>query len=171
VIRTLELGGVVIPLLAGVALEQTYEEIGGFAMLRMMSGAAVQQQHWTRISTRIGGSGIVPPGLATLDFSQAMTLKCIASRSVCSASNVIALPASRRADYAPIGHATLASGQHQPTAVSLVGNTATLTAVAGATGYLVLYWPQLSVVVTARPREQRDIASGRTSWELTAEEV
>jgi hypothetical protein len=48
---------------------------------------------------------------------------------------------------------------------------ATLTPVAGATGYMVLYWPQLSVVVTRRPTERRDIANGRTSWEFTAEEA
>lgn len=170
-IRTLELGGVAVPLLASTDLEQTYEEIGGYTVLRMMSGAAVPQQHWAKLSTQVTGSGILPAGLDALDCSQPMTMKCVAARAICSVSNIIVLPATRRADYAPVGHAVLPDGRHQVTPLALAGNTATLTAVAGAVSYLALYWPQLTVVVTSRPRSRTGARAGTRGWELTAEEV
>lgn len=169
--RSLEIGGVVVPLLAGITLEQTYQPVGGFTVLRMMNGAAVIQEHWSKLATTVTGYGTMPPGLAALDCLQTHTLKCIRSRSIFSVSNAIALPAARRTDYAPVGHAILSSGRQQVTPVNLVGDVATLTAVSGATGYMVLYWPQLSVVITSRPAERGDIREARVSWEFTAEEA
>ncbi|MBS0442820.1 MAG: hypothetical protein JSR38_12755, partial [Proteobacteria bacterium] len=85
--------------------------------------------------------------------------------------NVITLPAARRSDAAPFGFALDASGLLRPTAVTLAGNVATLIAVAGATGYQVLYYPLLTIRAPAGPRCSYDAAGAVASWELTCEEV
>ena len=171
-LRTIELGGVLVPIAASVELVQTYELFGGRSVLRMMSGAAVIQQHWSKLRTTINGGGLIPAGLSGLDYSQPLLLKCAAPRGVCSASNVIALPSSRRSDtgYEPTGYAQLATGQQIKTPVAMGGDVATLTPVTGAIAYTCNYTPQMTVVCDG-PRERFDVQSARPAWDLTAEEA
>lgn len=169
-IRTLEIGGLVIPVEAAGDIEQTFESIGGSALSRMMDGAAKKQTHWRKLATRISGSGWAPPGLAGLDYSSQLVLKSCASRAVESTSNVIAVPAARRTDsgYAPTGFAVV-GGRYVSTTLSLVSNTATLAAVSGAQAYGVRYWPQLTVY--AEFSESNRAMGASWSWQITAEEV
>ena len=111
----------------------------------------------------------MPAGLQELDYTNAITIKCIAERAVTSATNVISVPAQRRADYGVEGRALL-SGVWQSTPVSLVGDTATLTTVAGATQYQAIYWPEL-VCFADPPAEQRNARNNGYGWSITAEEV
>jgi hypothetical protein len=167
-IRTLELGGLVIPVQAAGDIEQTFETIGGVASGRMMSGAAWHQVHWRKLKTRISGSGWTPPGLAGLDYDSQLTLKSVASRAIQAAGNVIVIPAARRSDYAPTGYA-IVNGRYVSTPLVLVTNTATLTTVSGAQGYGVRYWPQFNVY--AEFSESNSPKGASWSWSVEAEEV
>lgn len=165
-----ELGGVQVPLAAGLDLQQSYEPIGGWTLLRMMNGAAIKQQHWQKLRTSVSGEGWIPEGLQALDYSAAMTLKCVAPRALASASNVIVLPAARRADAAPFGFVVMADGSLRDTPGSLAVDTFTLTVVSGAVRYVAHYYPQLSVMAEP-PRTRYALAGGIAGWSLDAEEV
>lgn len=160
-----------LPLPVAGEITQDYEDFGGFALLRLGAGAAVHQEVWRKTRTTLSARGLVPPGLAAVDWSQSHTLGCVAPRSVQSASNVITLPAARRSDAPPYGFAVGVNGLLRPTAVGLAGDTATLTAVAGAIWYQVLYYPLLTVRAPAGARVQYDAAGAAASWELVAEEA
>lgn len=168
-IHDLVIGSIGIPIHAGLDFSQTYESFGGRSLRRAMNGAAVIQSHWNKLRTRISGSGWVPAGLSGLDLTATHTLKCVAPQAIYSASNSIALPVARRADLAPYGFAIVA-GQPVETAVSVATNTATLTTVAGATAYQVMYYPQLTVVI-AEINFDTDAAGAVFGWTLTAEEA
>lgn len=169
-IRTLEIGSLVIPVSAAGDIEQTFEPIGGSALHRMLNGAAVKQTHWRKLKTRISGSGWAPPGLAGLDYNAALLLKSVAARALQAVGNVVTVPAARRTDtgYAPIGYAVVA-GRTIPTPLALAGDTATLTAVSGAQGYGVWYWPQFTVYAEFNDSARSMGASW--SWSIEAEEV
>lgn len=173
------LGGVVVPIESALDFSQTYEPLGGVARLRMMSGALVQQVGWRKLRTTLSGAGWWPSGLEGLDYDSALTLLCAAPRAILSASNAIALPSARRTDagYTPVGHARLTGGatavgggELVPTPLTLAADVATLTPVAGATGYQVAYWPVLSVLADP-PTMEADLPGAAHRWTLTAEEV
>lgn len=168
----LSIGGIDIPIYAALDIEQSYELVGGFSTMRMMSGAAVKQQHWTKLRTTIAGGGWIPAGLATLDWSAAQTIKCVATRSVTAATNLINIPSSRRTDsgYTPFAHAHMASGEVINTTCTMVVNQAVCGIVAGAVAYTVRYFPQLSAYSDG-PRERTDVAGASMGWELVAEEA
>lgn len=92
---TLMLDGVLIPILAGVDLSQSYEEIGGQTLLRTRSGRGVKQSHWKKIKTTVTGSGWIPAALAGLDTAVAHSLDCVAPRLAPLGSTV-----TERADVA-----------------------------------------------------------------------
>ena len=166
----LELGGVQVPLAAALGLQQSYEPLGGWTLLRTLNGAALKQQHWLKLRTVLSGEGWVPEGLQALDYSASMTLKCVAPRALASASNVIVLPAARRADAAPFGFAVMADGSLRDTPGSLAVDTLTLTVVAGAVRYVAHYYPQLTVFAEP-PRSRFDLAGGAAGWGPTAEDA
>ncbi|MTD34100.1 hypothetical protein [Paludibacterium denitrificans] len=80
--QTLMLDGVPIPILAGLDLSQSYEEIGGKTLLRTRSGKAVSQARWKRLKTTVQGGGWIPAPLAGLDTAVPHTLDCIVPRVV-----------------------------------------------------------------------------------------
>lgn len=160
-----------VPVAVGGESQQTYETFGAFAVLRLGLGAAVHQEVWRKLRTTLSITGAVPVGLDGIDWTATHTLACIAPRSIQAATNAITLPAARRADAAPYGFAVTSAGLLQPTAVTLAGNVATLTAVAGATGYQVLYYPLLTIRAPAGPRCSYDAAGAVASWELACEEA
>lgn len=171
-IRTFELGGVVVPVQAAGDVEMDFEDFGGFTWppLRTLNGTALYQEHWRKLRVRAAGSGIVPAGLAGLDYKAQHTLKSCATRAIQTVSNVITVPAARRTDigYAPTGFAVV-DGRYRATAIALVGDVATLTVVAGASGYGVNYFPQLTV--HAHFKHGGGSAGARHSWTIEAEEV
>ncbi|MBS0289833.1 MAG: hypothetical protein JSS07_07370 [Proteobacteria bacterium] len=58
-----QLGGITIPILAGLEFTQTYEPIGGSVLQRMQSGKAIKQTHYRKLRTTLSGQGWVPAGL------------------------------------------------------------------------------------------------------------
>lgn len=168
--RSLVIGGVEIPVSASHTLTQNYTPIQAVSRLRMADGSLVQQSSWSdKTRTTIDADGIIPAGLLGLNYNQSITIKCVAERAVSSASNVISVPANRRADYGVEGR-VLVNGQWQSTAVSMSVDEATLTIVAGATLYQAIYWPEL-VCFCDPPSETRGARTADYGWSLEAEEI
>ena len=165
------LGGVRVPIHAALDFRQSYESIGGYSTRRMTDGTLVKQGQWLKLKTTIQANGWIPAGLDGLDYSQSLVMQCVSPKSIVSASNVMTLPAARRADsgYDPAGWA-LVAGEWVSTPVNLVVNTATLTIVSGATQYRVMFYPEISVLADP-PRQAGDMSGAQYSWQLTAEEV
>ena len=165
------INGLPLPLRIGAEVQQTYEDFGGYAVLRLGAGAAIAQQSWRKLRTTLSGTGITPPGLAGIDWSAPVTLGCAAGRSIQAAANVITIPSARRTDAPPYGWAVTPSGLLQPTPVTLAGNVATLAPVAGAVAYQVVWYPLLSVYAMEGVRVSYDAAGAVASWELVCEEA
>ena len=167
----LTLDGIRLPLPIAGEIEQSYESFGGYTLLRLGAGAAIHQETWRRTRTTLSAGGIAPPGLDGFDWSQPHPLGCVAARSIQSASNVITLPAARRSDAPPYGWAVTAAGLLTPTAVTLAGNVATLSAVTGAVGYQVAWYPLLTVRSPAGAAVRYDAAGAVAGWQIDFEEV
>ena len=142
-VKTIVIGGVSIPDLAALELQQTYEPIGGEMTLRTIGGSAIKQITWQKWRTTITGGGWLPFGLSSLDYSAQMAVACIVPRGVVCSGLSATLPAARRSDtgYVPWGVALMADQTTQITAATMAGNVATLDAVAGAIGYHAMYYP------------------------------
>jgi len=165
---------------------QSYSNIGGSTVTRLMSGRGVKQSNWSKLATTISGSGMLPPGLSTLDYTGIMVLRCGAPRSVVSLSTAVALPAYRKDIY---GQPTAAvdfrlDDIYVPTAkayvdnvwvkttVSVSGNVASCAAVSGASRYRVDYFPELEVIIREEPEDSFSSSGGNSfSWSFSAEQV
>jgi len=165
---------------------QSYSHIGGSTVTRLMSGRGVKQSNWSKLATTISGSGMLPPGLSTLDYTGIMLLRCGAPRAVVSLTPLVALPPYRkdiygqptaavdfRLDdiYVPVAKAYI-DNLWLPTSVSLTGNVATCTPVTGATRYRVDYFPELEVVIQEEPSDSFSSSGDSSySWSFSAEQV
>ena len=167
--HNLIIGGVVIGYEASHDLKQSYETIGGRSLRRMLSGSGNLQTHWAKQRTTISGSGRLPPGLSGLDYTVSMSLSCAAPLSIWSATTSATLPAARRSDLAPRGFA-IVNGHQVQTPISIATNAVTFTAVTGASGYVVSYYPTLTVYAEP-PRVNFDARDVVIGWEIVAEEV
>ncbi|PWG61776.1 hypothetical protein [Sediminicurvatus halobius] len=168
---SLVIGGIELPLYAGLELSQTYSVIGGRSDFRLADGAAIRQRHWQRLRTEISGSGWMPPGLVALDYDQPVTILCITQRSLVTTGLTVTLPAARRTDagYTPLAWAWTGGG-YEPAALAISGDEATITAVTGAEHYRVDYWPALQCICN-EPQESGDVRDFSYQWTLTAEET
>lgn len=179
--RVFRLGGVEIPFRAGFSLQQSYRPIGGYSVLRMLTGTAIKQQHWEKLGTTVSGNGMFPPGLDSLDYSNALVMQCVADREVTKNTPAMEVTQNRRTDslHDAEGFAlTEVYGEWVPTPIltSIASGTrpgyddVTLEAVSGAIAYRVRYLPQISVF-TERPSVDDQVHDGEYSWTLEAEEV
>lgn len=168
--KILKIGTFELPAYAGFDLAQRYEPMGGEDILRAASGRGIKQMTWHKTRVTTSASGWVPPGLQSLDFTVQHALACITPETVPAvfATRQATLPTTRRADagHLPYGLAQLAGGQTVEAAATLVGNVATVAAVAGAVAYQVGYYPLLTCWLL---RPQR--SGPASAWELVAEEV
>lgn len=169
--KIMELGSIALPLDAGLGYSESFETFGGFATLRLGAGAAVKQTAWEKLRVTLSGEGWVPHGLQALNYSAPLTLKCGTPRAITSSTPSATLPAGRRTDagYTPFAFAHTARGR-VATPVSVAAHTATVTPVAGATAYSVMYYPQLSVIATP-PADETRTEDAATSWQIVCEEV
>jgi hypothetical protein len=140
---------------------QTYETLGGFSTIRMLNGTAVKQNQWQKLKTTLSGGGLVPVGLADLDFRLPITIKCGVPRAITRPTNSFSLVAPHRTDtgYAPV-------------VFKLVdGYWVSLAASGTAIKYMQLYYPLLTCL--ASPPQESYNWDGVTpsSWTLTAEEI
>ena len=171
--KDFELGGVEVPLEAGHTFSQEYQSKRRSTTYLMGDGSSTRQTlagTADKLVTTIKGSGWSPLGIAGLDYTSSMTLKCAEPRSVTETDVSIDIPSARRTDtgYDPVGFA-IVSGELVSTSIGIAGNTATLGAVSGATAYIVQYHPQITVLATFT--EGMDANASSYSWEIIAEEI
>jgi hypothetical protein len=154
-------------------LSQDYDEEQASRITRHSDGSARKQTAWRgKIKTTLNGSGWIPPGLEALNYSASMEMSCIALKSVTSASNVITLPAARRADagYEPFAIAHVNGGRVDTVINSLVANVATVEDVNAATHYTVFYYPKITVFASV-PQQRHDVMTDTYTWSLEAREA
>lgn len=168
--KILKIGTFELPVYAAFDASQRYEPLGGEGILRSVSGRGILQRTWQKTRVVTSGGGWVPSGLQSLDFDASHAVACIVPETIPAdpATRQATLPTTRRADagHVPYGLAQLANGHTLEAAVTLVGNVATVAAVAGAVAYQVGYYPLLNCWLR---RPQRSGPEPR--WELIAEEV
>lgn len=162
------LGGVPLVLHAG-APTQSYEPLGGSAVVRLSGGAAVKMRHWRKTAIAISGTGWMNPGLDGLDYDGPLELRCTHPQSVTSTGTTIALTGTPRPDVAPWAHA-LVGDQWLRTPCSVAAGVATVTPVAGAELYQVCWMPVFTVFCEPPPTGL-DAGAAAFSWSITAEEV
>lgn len=171
VTKNFQIADVLIEVPQSLSLDQSYEEFGGVATHRMMSGAGVRQRNWVKLRTSISCEGMVPPGLHGIDWTQPQVLKCGVPRSVSSSTNAIAVPAARRSDtgYTPTGKA-LVNGFWVPAAVGVAGNIVTVATTSGAVAYLIEYYPQFTALLDP-PKNSFSRTDSKYRWDISGEEV
>lgn len=170
-VRTLIVGGIEIPIQASHTFNQTYKSLQARERRRFLNGDLWQRKTWGgKLETTIQASGIMPSGFQEVDFDNPVVIACVEALGINSVSNIIVLPAARRADAGsePLGFA-IVGGVIVPTTINVVVDTATLGVVAGASQYQARYFPLITCM--ADPPEE-DLSRGSAyGWSLTAEEV
>ncbi len=137
----------------------------------MGNGALRETIAWSgKIELSIRGIGWTPPGIEGIDYNQDIVIKCTRPRVKASTANIIIIPATRRGDagYEPTASAVV-NGRTIATTISLIGNTATLPIIAGASTYRVQYYPE----ITARAQLEAQDTDMENShgWSFTAREI
>lgn len=164
--------GVEIPFQASHSISQSYTPILAETLLRMEDRSAVKQSSPGKDRMRIetNGTGHIPLPLEAIDYKKSFVLACSDALIKYSQLNVFDLPASRRLDVDCAGFAVV-DGKAIRSSLSIAGDTATVTAVVGATAYQVAYFPTFTVFAQ-RPTETGASRSvnGR-SWALICEEI
>lgn len=177
-ITTFEIGTLVLPTLSThVSLDQEYEDLTVSTFRRTADNSGVLRATGdVKLRTLIKGEGWVP-ALDNLDAGSTHVIKCAMHRAANSATTSVTLPASRRSDT---GHQPLAYGvvgdelvattiTNEAAILAGTADVATLSAVSGASAYVVHYWPQITGVILANSGQGR--ASAAFSWSLEIEEV
>lgn len=174
-IKSFEISGISIPMMGGsIFSRHGYQPVLSKTDLRMANATTRRQVYsgtQKKISITLSSSGMpAPPGISELDLTAVHTVKCGIQRSVGSISNAITLPINRRTDvgYEPLGWA-IVNGYRESVSINIVGDVATLGVVAGATGYAVDYFPEISAFVDFK--ENADSGEATFSWDLTCTEV
>lgn len=169
-----QVGSFILPLAAGIDLQQTYEQLGGQGILRAVSGRGIKQRTFSKLRVKTSGNGWMPSGLEDIDQDAQHVMKCVSPRRRLAnfTTRQATLPAGRRSDagFAPFAVAELAGGRLVDCAVTIAGDVATAAAVSGAVAYHINYYPQLTVW-TLSPTTSGNVGDASYGWELIAEEV
>jgi hypothetical protein len=169
------IGGIRLPRHASLTVDQDYSPIGAASMLRMGNGGGIiQSSEWGKWSTTISCTGWSPSGLDGINWKDpgGVVIACIKPMSLITTDteNVITIPGTYRTDAEVIGYALV--GNYQvPTAVSMEGNVATLTAVSGATAYKVEWLPILNCFCNGGIKPSYSSRSNEYAWSLEGEEL
>lgn len=141
---------------------QDYEPIGGANVTRMMAGNAIKQTNWQKLRTQISGSGGMPFGFSTLDYSKQITIKCAVPRALVNSVNSFITPLASRSDtgYEPVV-LKLVEGYWVPIGVSS----------AAPTQYKLVYFPQLVCFMDPPTESTNPDSNAPISWSLVAEEA
>lgn len=173
--RFFKLGDVDVPLESVLQFEQTYDYVSDNNVIRMANadGICLFNPLTEKIKTTISGSGWVVPALNGINYRGVLTLKCAAPLGIDGATVTIPLPAARRMDsgFEPYGYALMPDGSEVDTSINIVGDIATLGAVAGAARYNVKYFPEIQVITTKKPRNSSNVSRAEHRWSAEFEEV
>jgi len=166
------IGGIEQPIAAIAGFSQDYVDLDASNTERMADGSLDVATYWSgKLRTELSGDGWVPPVFSGIATDAPLVLACGIARAIWSGSTAITLPAARRTDsgHTPLAFA-LVDGNLVATDYTLTVNAATLTAVTGASAYVMWYWPQITAVVLD-VSHTGDTAAGLHRWRLVAEEV
>lgn len=162
------LGGLPINLHAG-AEGQAYSQELGWTDVRLSGGSLVRMAHWAKETISLSGAGWMGLGFDGLDYTQPLELRCTQAKSITGSGTSYTLSSMPRPDVAPWGLALVAD-KWVKTSVSMAGQVATLSPVAGATTYRVSWMPIFTVLVTP-PDEALDSSASAFNWSFIAREV
>lgn len=175
-LRNLVVGAIEVPLEAAMDLEQTYAQrersnvfdMGDNSLIKRTYAGAVG-----KIETTITGRGTIPVGLQEQDYSSPIVLKCIQHRAVTSSVPAITLPPGYRTDNGsePYGRARVNGRWVESPVISLIGDVLTLTAIAGATQYQAVYFPQVTGYVEGGGPQERRSRGNNSTWTLSFREA
>ncbi len=144
---------------AALGISQQYGVVTNAQQVRTLNGSAKRFIGWEKLTTTIGFSGFISPGLDNIDWNDELLVQSVQPRLVygTGASNVINLPPTRRTDLATYGVSELGyaivNGRRVFTSVALVNNAATLTPVTDATRYACGYYPEFTGFAQDAPAE------------------
>ena len=166
---SLKIGIIIIPGIAGFDIRQTYDPILARTLLRTKSGNGIAQSRWSKIRSTISGSGWEPAALDAIDFGIMHDVHCVEPLSAYGATTTITIPHSFRSDTGyTVQAAALVADELVNTPVSMAGQVATLTAVAGAMQYQVIYFPIITGLLTVK--KSGDVDNQVRSWTIELEE-
>lgn len=172
-ISTLEIDGQEIQPESINEFDQDYDEIRPQRFERLADNSGVLRGTAAgKLRTTITGRGWAPPGLAMLDTLAPHVLRCAMPNSVSGATTSITLPTSRRSDtdHEPTGFGIVDGREVATPITGIVANVATLTAVPGASGYVVKYFPEITAAIL-RNTAKLTSRSASFEWVIEAEEV
>lgn len=155
-----------------LGFDQEYEDLSGLRFARTADGTGILRSAWTgKVRTVINGRGWVPSGFENVSAGSSYTLKCAVPRQASDADVTVTLPAARRTDtgHTPVGYAIVGDALVETAITGITSNVATLTSVAGATGYRVHYWPQITCVILRNTCKGE--ADANYTWTIEAEEI
>jgi len=176
--QTLEIDGIPVPVRSILEFDQQCEQLSGRDARRLADGSYAVRETWTgKLRVTLTGKGWAPAMLEALATGQTHVLRCIVRRQVISTLTTVTLPAARRndTDHDPLGYAIKGSALVSTPITNLASinagssDDAVLTAVSGADGYAVDYWPELTVVVTRNTTTGRQ--DNRFDWLVEAEQA
>lgn len=166
---SLKIGNIIIPDIAGFDIRQSYDPILARTLLRTKSGNGIAQSRWKKIGSTISGSGWEPAALDAIDMGAMHAVYCVEPLSAYGATTIITIPHNYRTDAGyTVQAAALVSDELVSTAVSMAGQVATLTAVAGAVQYQVIYYPIITGLLTVK--KSGDLDNQVRGWTIELEE-
>lgn len=170
--KSLTIDSIAIPIFEAMTYSETIEKVGGFVLLRTVLGGGLRQSNWVKHRISISAGGSIPASLLELDHEVSHTLKLATPQSIQSTSNVIVVPTERRSDVPLEAYAVMSLDEELVEAViaSEVVDTVTITAVAGAIAYRVVYWPQFTVFIDP-PGSNINHRDADHQWSLNCEEI
>lgn len=164
---SLMLGGVPFVLEAG-SFDQSSNALGGAGVVRLSLGEGVKMTHWAKASGSISSNDAwMPPGLAGLDYSEALELRLTKPLVITGPELVVTLKGTPRPDASPWVLA-LINGDWVECASSYLAGVVTVTPVPGATLYAT-YWLPMYDVFASEPPES--MGGGVYGWTINWEEV
>lgn len=165
----IKLGSIIIPVVSGFDIAQTYDAINARTIQRYKDGGALVQSRYNKLHSTISASGWIPAPFDAIDSNQPIAVSCIAPLCVFGATTGIVIPRNYRTDSNFTGQAfALVGDEVVETAVSLVGQAATLTAVADAAQYQVIYYPIITGILTIS--QEYDDSMNVMRWTIDLEE-
>lgn len=173
--KTLIVGGFVVPIYAALSLQQQFLKRGGSGRTRMEDGRLEAQFSWEKLAYEVSGTGTVPPGLDGLNDHTEYEVSCAIYKELAVAGTSVILPAARRTDSGYVPYVMACRPAAAPLdqiieiSASLAGDLLSWSALSGANHYIVRYYPKFTALIEfARSDESEGFGS---RWTLTAEEV
>ncbi|AQZ96552.1 hypothetical protein ACFSB1_10695 [Halopseudomonas phragmitis] len=160
------LGGIPVTLCSGVPAV-SYDAPDGYTDAVLSGGRPVRMRHFKKRTITITGTGWIDTGLDSLDWDAYHELWSPAPMRLSTVLPQATLTSDARPDESVIAEA-LVSGRRVSTPVEMVGRVASMTPVAGASLYEVVWYPRFTVLCTPPPAS---LADRVVSWQLFCREV